>query len=41
MALAPGGDRFACAGSNGSVYVYTFTPGPAPAQPALKTPAKK
>jgi WD40 repeat protein len=29
MALAPGGERFACAGSNGSVYVYTFTPGPA------------
>jgi WD40 repeat protein len=39
MALAPGGGRFACAGANGSVYVYTFAPGagPAPTQPAPKT----
>ena len=41
LALAPVGDRFACAGSNGSAFVYTFTPGPAPAQPAPKTPPKK
>src|SRR5262249_50349207 len=40
MALAPGGERFACAGSNGSVYVYTFTPGPA-AVPGPQTPPKK
>jgi hypothetical protein len=31
LGLTPGGERFACAGANGSAYVYTFTPGPAPA----------
>ena len=37
MTLAPGGgERFACAGANGTVYVYTFTPGPAPAPPEPK-----
>ncbi len=33
MALATAGDRFAVAASNGSVYVYTFIPGPAPVTP--------
>jgi WD40 repeat protein len=41
MALAPGGGRFACAGANGTAYVYTFTPGPAPAKPEPKKPAPK
>ena len=41
MALAPGGDRFACAGSNGTVYLYTFKPGPAPAKPEPKKLKKK
>ena len=41
MALAPDGERFACAGSNGTAYIYSFTPGPAPMQPAPKNPAKK
>ncbi|HJZ53894.1 MAG TPA: hypothetical protein VKE74_03000, partial [Gemmataceae bacterium] len=36
LALAPGRERFAVAGSNGSGFVYTFTPGPAPAGPAKK-----
>ena len=31
LALAHDGSRFAAAGANGSVYVYAFTPGPAPA----------
>lgn len=38
LALAPGGERFAVAAANGSTYIYTFTLGPAPAQPP---PAKK
>jgi WD40 repeat protein len=41
MALAPGGGRFACAGSNGTAYLYTFTPGPVPAKPEPKKPKKK
>ena len=40
MALAPNGERFACAGSNGTAYLYTFTPGPAPAPPAPKKKKK-
>jgi hypothetical protein len=40
MALAPGGERFAVAAANGSVYVYTFTPAPPGAIP-LPTPDKK
>jgi WD40 repeat protein len=39
MALAPGGDRFAVAASNGSVYVYTFAP--APPGPTPQIPVKK
>ncbi len=38
MDIAPAGNRFACAGANGTVYIYTFTPGATPAKPA---PAKK
>lgn len=37
MALAASGERFAVAAANGSVYVYTFAPGPAP----VVTPPKK
>lgn len=40
MALAPDGQRFACAGSNGTTYLYTFAPGPAPTPPAAKSPAR-
>jgi WD40 repeat protein len=36
MDLAAGGARFACAGSNGTAYIYTFTPGPEPAKPEPK-----
>jgi len=36
MALAPNGERFACAGSNGTAYLYTFTPGPASPAPKKK-----
>lgn len=39
MALARGGERFACAGSNGSVYIYTFSPGAA--APTAPEPKKK
>jgi len=38
MDLSPAGDCFACAGANGTAYIYTFTPGPALAP---TTPAKK
>ena len=41
MALTPNGERFACAGSNGTAYLYTFTPGAAPAKPAPKRARKK
>jgi WD40 repeat protein len=41
MDLAPDGERFACAASNGSIYVYTFTPAPAGATPVTPTPKKK
>jgi hypothetical protein len=41
LALAPGGGRFACAGANGTAYIYTFTPGPVPAKPEPKKPAPK
>jgi WD40 repeat protein len=36
MALSPDGERFAYAAANGSVYIYTFTPGPAPVAPPKK-----
>ncbi len=39
MSLAPGGERFAVAAANGSIYVYTFTPAPPGTAPA--TPPKK
>jgi WD40 repeat protein len=39
LSLAHDGSRFAAAGANGSAYVYTFTPGPAPAKQVL--PPKK
>lgn len=38
--LAPDGGRFAVAGSNGTAYVYTFTPGP-PLKPTPPVPKKK
>jgi WD40 repeat protein len=38
LALARDGSRFAAAGANGSAYLYTFTPGPAP---AAQLPAPK
>jgi WD40 repeat protein len=41
LALAPGGGRFACAGANGTAYIYTFTPGPALAKAEAKKPAPK
>lgn len=41
MALAPGGNRFACAGANGTAYLYTFTPGPPPVKPEPKKSAPK
>jgi WD40 repeat protein len=41
LALAPGGDRFAVAASNGSIYVYTFTPATPGATPVTPTPKKK
>jgi WD40 repeat protein len=41
MALAPGGERFACAGSNGTAYLYTFAPGPVPEQSEPKRTPKK
>ena len=42
LALSPGGERFACAGANGSLYVYTFTPAPVAAVvPVPPTPPKK
>jgi hypothetical protein len=36
MALSPDGERFAIAGANGSIPIYTFTPGPAPTPPKKK-----
>jgi WD40 repeat protein len=41
MALAPNGEHFACAGSNGTTYLYTFKPGAVPVQPVAKRPRKK
>jgi WD40 repeat protein len=41
MDLAPDGSRFACAASNGTTYVYTFTPLPPGATPVKPTPKKK
>lgn len=38
LALHSSGERFAVAGSNGTAIIYTFTPGPAPAE---KKPSKK
>jgi WD40 repeat protein len=38
LALHPSGESFAVAGSNGTATIYTFTPGPAPAE---KKPSKK
>ena len=39
--LAPDGERFACAGANGTAYVYTFRPLPPDAAPVKPTPKKK
>jgi WD40 repeat protein len=39
LALAHDGSRFAAAGANGSAYIYTFAPGPAPIKQS--TPPKK
>jgi WD40 repeat protein len=41
MSLPPDGERFACAGANGSVYVYTFAPGDVPKSPEPKLPPQK